>query len=252
MPDRIALVTGASSGIGREAAVELARNGVRVMAVARRADRLAELSAETGVEHAVADLSTEEGCGAAIEETTSRMGPIDILVHAAGVGSAHEREIWLTEPAVWRETMAVNLDASFHLMRMATAGMVERGWGRVVIVSSTAGVLGGPREPAYDASKHGVIGLVRAAALDLAPYAVTCNAVLPGWVRTEMADRSAAAEGKARGLTAAEIWAEREASYAAGRVPTVEELATTIAFLCSDGASGISGETVAVSLGTVW
>ena len=87
--------------------------------------------------------------------------------------------------------MAVNLDASFHLIRLASAGMVDRGWGRVVVVSSTAGLHASASEPAYDASKHGVIGLVRSAALDLAPHAVTCNAVLPGWVRTEMADRSA-------------------------------------------------------------
>ena len=198
---RVALVTGASSGIGRETAVELAREGARVMAVARRADRLAELSEQTGVDHLVADLATEEGCALAVAETERRLGRVDVLVHAAGVGSARERAVWRSDPAVWRETMAVNLDASFHLIRLATAGMVDRGWGRVVVVSSTAGLHAAASEPAYDASKHGVIGLVRAAALDLAPHAVTCNAVLPGWVRTEMADRSAEAIAAARKIT---------------------------------------------------
>lgn len=249
---RVALVTGASSGIGRETACELARQGVRVMAVARRADRLAELTAETGIAHLVCDLSTEAGCRAAIEDTAERLGPVEVLVHAAGVGSSLDREVWRSDPEVWRETMAVNLDAAFHLMRFATAGMVDRRWGRVVVVSSTAGLLGGKSEPAYDASKHGVIGLVRASAVDLAPHAVTCNAVLPGWVRTEMADRSAAAIAAARGTTIEQVWQERMALYAAGRIPTVEEVARTIAFLCSDGASGISGETVTVALGDRW
>lgn len=245
-------MTGASSGIGRETAVELARGGARVMAVARRADRLAELSEQTGVDHLVADLATEDGCALAVAETERRLGRVDVLVHAAGVGSARERAVWRSDPAVWRETMAVNLDASFHLIRLATAGMVDRGWGRVVVVSSTAGLHAAASEPAYDASKHGVIGLVRAAALDLAPHAVTCNAVLPGWVRTEMADRSAEAIAAARKITVEEVWAERDASYAAGRTPTVAEIVHTIAFLCSDGASGISGEPITVALGDLW
>ena len=222
------------------------------MAVARRADRLAELSEQTGVEYVVADLATEEGCAVAVTETERRLGRVDVLVHAAGVGSSRERAVWRSDPAVWRETMAVNLDASFHLIRMATAGMVDRGWGRVVVVSSTAGLRAAASESAYDASKHGVIGLVRAAALDLAPHAVTCNAVLPGWVRTEMADRSAEAIAAARKITVEEVWAERDASYAAGRTPTVAEIVHTIAFLCSDGASGISGEPITIALGDLW
>ncbi len=251
MAERIALVTGASSGIGREAALALARAGMRVVGVARRGDRLAELAGD-GIEACVADLASEDGCRLAVEETERRFGRVDVLVHSAGIGSSKERPVWRSDPDVWRETMAVNLDATYHLMRFATGGMVERGWGRVVVVSSTAGIHGGPSEPAYDASKHGVVGLVRASALDLAPYAVTCNAVLPGWVRTEMAERSAEATARHRGITADDVWAERDASYAAGRIPTVEEIAATIAFLCSDGASGISGEALSVALGDLW
>ncbi len=249
---RVAVVTGASSGIGRETACELARQGHSVMAVARRADRLEALTAETGIAHVVGDLATEAGCRDVVEQTTRRLGEVEVLVHAAGIGSSLEREVWRSDPEVWRETMAVNLDATFHLMRFTTGGMVERNWGRVVVVSSTAGLVGGKSEPAYDASKHGVIGLVRASALDLAPYAVTCNAVLPGWVRTEMADRSAVAIAESRGVTVDQVWDERIATYTAGRIPTVEEMAGTIAFLCSDAASGISGECLTVALGERW
>lgn len=252
MRGRVALVTGASSGIGRAAAALMAEHGAAVMAVARRGDRLSELAAESGVETVAVSLADEEGCERAVAETRARLGRVDVLVLCAGIGSAEETVVWEEPPSVWDETMRINLDAPFHLTRLAAPDMVERGWGRVVMVSSTAGTAGGRAMPAYCASKHGLIGLMRAAALDLAPHGVTCNAVLPGWVRTEMSDRSAAAEAAARGVTADQVWRERESSYAAGRTPTAGEVAATIAWLCSDAASGVSGETIAVTLGDPW
>ena len=186
------------------------------------------------------------------EEARSRLGPIEILVLNAGLGSAHERVIWKQDPGLWRETMAVNLDAPFHLMRLAVPDMRERGWGRIVAVSSTAGEIGGRGESAYDASKHGVIGLVRAVAQDVAADGITCNAVLPGWVRTAMAERSAEVEAERRRISVDDVWAERAASYPAGRVVTAEEVAETIAFLASEEASGVSGEAVRVTLGGIW
>jgi NAD(P)-dependent dehydrogenase (short-subunit alcohol dehydrogenase family) len=230
----------------------MAERGAAVMAVARRGDRLSELAAESGVETAAVSLADEEGCGRAVAETRARLGRVDVLVLCAGIGSVEEAVVWDEPPSVWAETMRINLDAPFHLTRLAAPDMVERGWGRIVMVSSTAGAAGGPAMPAYCASKHGLIGLMRAAALDLAPHGVTCNAVLPGWVRTEMSDRSAAAEAAARGVTAEQVWSERERSYAAGRTPTAGEVAETIAWLCSDAASGVSGETIAVTLGDPW
>ena len=222
------------------------------MAVARRADRLAQLAAETGVETLAVSLADEEGCRRAVAETEGRLGPIEILITCAAIGSAAETVVWEEPVEVWTETMRINLDAPFHLTRLAAAGMVERGFGRIVHTSSTAGVVGGAEMPAYCASKHGVIGLVRAAALDGAPHGVTVNAILPGWVRTEMSERSAAAEASRRGVSADQVWEERERSYAAGRIPTPGEVAETIAWLCSDEASGVSGQTVAVTLGDGW
>ena len=252
MRGRVALVTGASSGIGREVASVLAERGAQVMAVARRRDRLEALAAETGVQVFAVSLDSQDGCRAAVEETRRRLGPVEILVNNAGVGSARERAVWEAPLDVWRETMTVNLDAPFFLTRLASADMVAGGWGRVVMVSSTAGTIGGAEMPAYCASKHGVIGLMRAAALDLAAHGATANAVLPGWVRTEMAERSAAATAAERGVDVETVWREREASYAAGRIPTAREVAETIAWLASDAASGVSGETVAISLGDPW
>lgn len=252
MKDRVALVAGASSGIGRTTAIRMAGRGARVMAVARRADRLAEVAQEAGVAVHSVSLASEEGCGEAIERTRAELGPIEILVVAAGIGSAREAAIWREDPRVWDETMRLNLDAPYHLIRLAAADMIAAGWGRIVVVSSTAGVIGDVGMPAYCASKHGVNGLVKAAALDLVPHGVTCNAVLPGWVRTEMSERSAAATAQVRGISVDEVWRERERSYAAGRIPTADEVAETICWLCSDAASGVSGETVSVTLGSVW
>lgn len=252
MTGRVALVTGAGRGIGRATALVLAARGARVMGAARSADELASLADEAPVEILAESVATEEGCARILEEARSRLGPIEILVLNAGLGSAHERVIWKQDPGLWRETMAVNLDAPFHLMRLAVPDMRERGWGRIVAVSSTAGEIGGRGESAYDASKHGVIGLVRAVAQDVAADGITCNAVLPGWVRTAMAERSAEVEAERRRISVDDVWAERAASYPAGRVVTAEEVAETIAFLASEEASGVSGEAVRVTLGGIW
>jgi NAD(P)-dependent dehydrogenase (short-subunit alcohol dehydrogenase family) len=244
---RIALVTGAGRGIGRTTAQLLAARGASVVVVARSEAELAS----TGLPYVVADLGTEDGCEQAVSGAEAQVGPIDILVCNHGIGSAAERVVWEQDPALWRETMRVNLDAPFYLSRLVIEGMVERGYGRLVYTSSTAGLVAEPEGSAYNASKHGLLGLMRSVALDAGAFGVTSNAVLPGWVRTEMAERSAAAEAEARGLGAEDIWKVRDALYPAGRVVTVEEVAHTIAFLASEEASGINGEAIRVALGAL-
>ena len=252
MEGRIAIVTGAGRGIGRATALALAARGARVLGVSRTEGELASLAEEAPVEVLAESVATEEGCERVVAEARRRLGPVEILVLNAGIGSGHEREIWAQETAVWRETMAVNLDGPFFLSRAASADMREAGWGRIVVVSSTSGEKGSPRTSAYTASKHGLMGLMRSVAQDLGPFGVTCNAVLPGWVRTEMAERSARIEAERRGVTVDEVWAERDAEYPLGRVVTPEEIASTIAFLASDEASGINGEGITVALGGLW
>ena len=244
---RVALVTGASRGIGRTTAKLLAERGARVMCVARSEAALRE----TGLEFVVADLGTPDGCEHAVRETEARLGAVDILVCNHGIGSALETVIWEQDPALWQETLRVNLDGPFYLSRLAVRGMVERGYGRCVYTSSTAGLVAEPAGSAYNASKHGLIGLMRSVAIDAGAHGVTANAVLPGWVRTEMAERSAAEEARKRDITTDEVWAERAALYPAGRVPTQQEVAEAIAFLASEESSGISGETVRVALGSL-
>jgi NAD(P)-dependent dehydrogenase (short-subunit alcohol dehydrogenase family) len=248
MKGRVALVTGGGRGIGREVALLLSAAGARVMVVSRSA---AELEA-VGLEYVVADLGTPAGCALAVADTERRLGPIEVLIVNHGIGSAHERLVWEQDPEVWRETMRVNLDGPFELARLTVGGMCKRGFGRLVFTSSTAGEKAERSGSAYTASKHGVIGLARAIAQDAGPFGVTSNAVLPGWVRTAMAERSAKTEAERRGTSVEEVWRERAAIYPQKRVLEPLEVAQVIAFLCSDAAAGVNGEAITVALGGIW
>ena len=252
MPERTALVTGASRGIGRATALALARWGARVAAVSRSAELLEQLAQETGIEPIVASIDTPRGCAEAVRAARERVGPIAILVNNAGRGGWNDRPIWEQDREGWRASMDVNLDAPFELTRLLVGDMVKARWGRIVMISSTAGQLGAPAMSPYCASKHGLIGLMRSVAQDVARYGVTCNAVLPGWVRTEMAERDAELEGERRGLTAEEVWAERASDNPAGRVAEPEEIAEVVAYLASEAASAVNGEAITVSLGSPW
>lgn len=244
---RVALVTGASRGIGRTTAQLLASRGARVMGVARSEPDLASL----GLEYAIADLGTPEGCSDAIAATERQVGPIDILVCNHGIGSAHERVVWEQDSKSWDETMRINLDGPFHLSRFALPGMIERRYGRVVYISSTAGLVAEPASCAYNSSKHGLIGLMRSVALDAGGFGVTANAVLPGWVRTSMAERSADQTAEDRGISTDQVWEERATLYPAGRIVTTGEVAETVFFLASEESSGVSGEAIRVALGSL-
>ncbi len=244
---RVALVTGAGRGIGRATAELLASRGARVVAVARSEQELEEL----GLDYVVADLGTPEGCAKTVSETQQRFGSIEIFVCNHGIGSAHERVIWEQDPALWSETMRVNLDGPFHLSRLLLPGMIEGKYGRVVYTSSTAGEVAEFAGSAYNSSKHGLLGLMRSVAQDCGAHGITSNAVLPGWVRTEMAENSAKSEAAERGITTDQVWEERAALYPPGRVATPQEVAEMIAFLASEESSGVSGEAIKVALGSV-
>lgn len=245
---RVALVTGAGRGIGRATAQLLASRGAEVMCVARTAAELETLK----LPFTTADLGNADDCARAVDETERQLGPIDILVCNHGIGSALDRVVWEQDPALWDQTMKINLDGPFHLSRLVLQGMAKRGYGRLVYTSSTAGLVAEPAGVAYNASKHGLIGLMRSVALDGGAFGITANAVLPGWVRTDMAEKSAREEAQERSIPVDEIWEERAALYPPGRVATPEEVAETIAFLAAEESSGVSGEAIRVALGSVW
>lgn len=242
---RVALVSGAGRGIGRATALLLASRGAKVMGVSRSEDELFAL----GLDYVVADLGTEEGCTFAVEETLNRLGSVDILICNHGIGSAHEKVIWEQDPETWRESMRINLDGPYWLSKALLKGMIDKKYGRMVFVSSTAGQVAEYAGSAYNSSKHGLLGLMRSVAQDAGPFGVTSNGVLPGWVKTPMADKSAKAEAEHRGLTIDQVWEERAALYPAGRVVTPHEVAQVIAFLASEESSGVNGEAITVALG---
>ena len=243
---QVALVTGAGRGIGRATAELLASRGARVMAVSRSEDELRTL----GMDYVVADLGKPGDCARTVEKTHEQLGPVTILVCNHGIGSAHEKLIWEQDPAVWQESMRINLDGPFHLSRLVVKDMILKAYGRMVFVSSTAGQVAEYAGSAYNSSKHGLLGLMRSVAMDASRYGVTSNAVLPGWVRTSMSETSARTEAKKRRITINKVWEERAALSPAGRVVTPREVAEVIAFLASEESSGVNGEAITVALGS--
>ena len=243
----VALVTGAGRGIGRATAELLSERGARVMAVSRSENELRTL----GLDYVVADLSKQEDCARMVQETRNRLGPVTILSCNHGIGSAHEQVIWEQDPEVWRETMRINLDSPFYLSQLVVKDMMQEQYGRMVFTSSTAGQVAEYAGSAYTSAKHGLLGLMRSIVQDAGPYGITSNAVLPGWVRTRMAEASAKTEAEERGITTEEVWKERAALSPSGRVVTPEEVAEVIAFLASEEASGVSGQAITVSLGSL-
>ena len=243
---RNALVTGGGRGIGRVTADLLAARGANVVCVARNVVELGN----SGHAFVAADLGTPEGCQQAVSEAEAHLGYIDILICNHGIGSAHERVVWEQDKDAWQETMRVNLDAPFHLSRLVLPGMIERQYGRLVYTGSTASLVPEYAGSAYNSSKHGLLGLMRSVAVDAGEFGITANAVLPGWVRTEMAERSARHEARDRGVSTDEVWAERAALYPPRRVATPAEVAAVIGFLASEEASGVNGEAIRVALGS--
>lgn len=218
------------------------------MAAARSESELRTL----GMDYVAADLGTPYGCALAVEATQEVLGPVEILVCNHGIGSAKERVIWEQDPELWRETMRINLDGPFFLSQLVVKDMVEHGYGRVVYTSSTAAQVAEFAGSAYNSSKSGLLGLMRSVAQDGGAHGVTSNAVLPGWVRTPMAEASAEAEAEQRGVSVEEVWQQRARIYPAGRVVTPMEVAEVIAFLSAEESSGVNGESITVALGGIW
>jgi NAD(P)-dependent dehydrogenase (short-subunit alcohol dehydrogenase family) len=242
---RVALVTGATSGIGRACAVSLAREGARVVAAGRRAERLAEVVAAIAAAggEAVAvegDTREAEKCEAWVREAVARFGGLDLLVNAAGV--LGNGGIQNTTSDEWDRVMDVNLRALFLMTRAATPELVRRK-GAVVNLSSVASHRPYAGLLAYCVSKAGVDMLTRCAALDLAPHGVRVNAVNPGVVVTELHTVTHA-------IADYPAFLERSKStHPIGRVGTAEEVAALVLYLLSDQAGWITGSTVAIDGG---
>jgi len=247
---RTALVTGASRGIGRTIAEQLADGGARVVCAARSANALAEVVAGLpGDGHlAVAmDVADPDSTAAALAQIAAEAGRVDVLINNAGVADSAPFE--RTDDAMWQRALDVNVTGAFRLCRALIPAMVKADWGRVVVVASNAGLTGYAYTTAYCASKHAVVGMVRAIALEIAKTPVTINAICPGFVDTPMTATSIANIAGKTGKSEAEARKVLERMSPQRRLIQTDEVAAMVATLCSDDARGIHGQAIAIDGG---
>jgi 3-oxoacyl-[acyl-carrier protein] reductase len=238
---RVTLVTGASRGIGRSIALAAAREGSDVAIVARDVERLAAVAAEVEafgvrVHQARADLSEAGSAEKAVESSAAALGGVHHLVANAGI--THDQLLMRLKPADWDRVIATNLSSSYALCRAAVGGMIRARHGRIVFISSVAGLMGNPGQTAYAASKAGLVGLARSLAREVASRSVTVNVVAPGLIETDMVSGM---PEKAR--------EELKAHIPLGRLGTPDEVAAAVAFLLSGAGAYVTGAVLNVSGG---
>jgi NAD(P)-dependent dehydrogenase (short-subunit alcohol dehydrogenase family) len=227
---RIALVTGAGRGIGRVVAQRLSDEGYDVALTARNDAELKEAAAACRGRTLVipADLLDPAAVEQVFSTVESEWGPVDVLVANAGAGVS--AKVHQTTDEDWQRMLDINLTAPFRCMRRAIPAMLRAGSGRIVVIASVAAKLGEPYISAYTASKHGVLGLVRSAAAELAPTGVTVNAVCPGYVDTPMTDTTVALIATKTGRSEQEARRVLEGNQPTGRLITSEEVAEAVLF----------------------
>ena len=246
-----ALVTGGGSGVGRAIALALAGAGINVTICGRREAALAEVARDSdrifGIE---ADVTDEAAMASLYSQAEAARGPIDIVVANAGMsGSAPAHRTALSD---WQRTLDVNLTGAFLTVKPALAAMTTRKTGRIVFVASTAGLKGYPYVAAYVAAKHGVVGLMRALAVETVKSGVTVNAVCPGFVETDMLEASVQRIVEKTGRSVEDARTSLASTNPQGRFIQPEEVAAAVLWLCGDAAASITGQTISISGGETW
>ena len=256
MRGRTAVVTGSTSGIGKGIVTALAEAGANVMLngfgdsgdiEAQRADIEARFGIKTAYHGA--DMTKPAEICDLMAEAEGQFGQVDILVNNAGIQHTDEIEGFPDER--WDAVIAINLSSSFHTTKAVISGMKQRGWGRIINISSVHGLVASVQKVAYIAAKHGLIGMTKVTALEAAGTGVTCNAICPGWVKTPlvMEQIQARADQDRISTDQATIALLRE-KQPSGQFTTIEQLGATAVFLCSDAASNMSG--TAMTLDGAW
>jgi NAD(P)-dependent dehydrogenase (short-subunit alcohol dehydrogenase family) len=248
---RHAVVTGGGSGVGKAIALALAGEGVDVTICGRRMDVLATVAAESDhIFPLAADVTDEPGMARLYETAEASRGPIDIVVANAGMAMSARAD--KTSLADWQCILDVNLTGSFLTVKPALKGMTARGKGRIVFVASTAGLKGYAYVAPYVAAKHGVVGLMRALAAEMARTGATVNAVCPGFVDTDMLSESVQRIVDKTGRSIEEARSSLAATNPQGRFIRPEEVAAAVLWLCSESAGSITGQAISISGGETW
>jgi NAD(P)-dependent dehydrogenase (short-subunit alcohol dehydrogenase family) len=243
---KTALITGGGRGIGRAIALMLAQHGARVAVAARTREQVENVAREIGA-HATA-LTCDVSDAASVSQMFADFHP-DILVNNAGI--AESATLPNTTDELWHRHLAINLSGTFYCTRAALPAMLERGWGRVINIASIAAKAGAPYISAYAASKHGVLGLTRSVALEVAARGVTVNAICPGYVETEMVSRGIQQITAKTGRSAEEALDALKKMSPQNRLVTAEEVAALALLLASEDGRGINGQGINIDGGSV-
>ena len=240
-----ALITGSTSGIGLAISRALKAEGADIILSGfGEADKIAALCVELGASHVPADLTTAAGAQALM----AGAGPVDILVNNAGMQHVAPVESFPAEK--WEAIIALNLSAAFHTARLAVPHMKAAGWGRIVNVASAHSLVASPFKAAYVAAKHGLAGLTKVLALELAEAGITANCVSPGYVWTPLVENQIPDTMAARGLTREEVMRDvLLAKQPTKKFVSVEEVAAMAVFLCSNAAQNINGANISIDGG---
>jgi 3-hydroxybutyrate dehydrogenase len=252
---KTAVITGSNSGIGLGVAEELARQGAQVV-LNSFTDRVEDhaLAERIADEHGVraiyvaADMSRGDECRRLVVEARNAFGSVDILVNNAGI--QHVAPVQSFPPEKWEQIIAINLSSAFHTTAAVLEEMRARGWGRIVNIASAHGLTASPYKSAYVAAKHGVVGLTKVVALEVAEEPITCNAICPGYVLTPLVEAQIPDTmneyGMDRETVIREVMLQRQPSR---RFVSVEQIGGCVAFLCSSAADQITGTTLSVDGG---
>jgi len=254
LKEKVAIITGSTSGIGLGIAKGFAAEGINVVlngfGDAQEIEKERAALEKLGIKciYNAADMTKPDEVTEMIEDTVKVFGSIDILVNNAGI--QHVAPVEDFAPEKWDAVIAINLSSSFHTIRAAIPHMKKQGWGRIVNLVSAHGLIASPFKSAYVTAKHGMLGLTKTIALEVAQNNITCNAICPGYVLTPLVEKQIPDTAKARGISEEEV--KRDVLLApqwTKKFVTVEQLAGTALFLCSNHAENITGTHISVDGG---
>jgi len=251
---KIALITGSTSGIGLGIARGFADAGINLVingfgdADEIEKERAALEAKGVKAFYNNANMTKPDEITAMIEDTVKEFGSLDILVNNAGI--QHVQPVEDFPPEKWDAIVAINMSSSFHTIRTAIPHMKKQGWGRIINIASAHGLVASPFKSAYVTAKHGVLGLTKTIALEVAQDNITCNAICPGYVLTPLVEKQIPDTAKSRGMTEEQVKHDvLLAPQWTKKFTTVEQIAGTALFLCSDHAENITGTSIAVDGG---